>query len=271
MATRIPRRPEPHAADAEPLGWDDFYDRFAGLYRQGEHVTILGPPGTGKTVLARELLELRESVIALAIKPRDKIVESFAGYGYRVQESLDVPTVEDRGGGRVAHPDYRRIVLWPRSQRTEKGAWRSVEQLTVYQRQKVRAALDYARRTGNWTLFADDANTLTDAKPPALNLGAQLTWIWRNGRSQGTSLVMAGQRPSWVPREAYSSASHLFFFATRDRNDLERLADIGAGIDPRGLEHMISNLRRHTFLYVAPREFPPVMYVSKVELERSRT
>ena len=78
--------------------------------------------------------------------------------------------------------------------------------------------------------------------------------------------MMAGQRPSWIPRDAYSAPSHLFFFATRDRGDLDRLSDIGAGLDSRELEHLIANLRRHEFLYLAPREYPPVLKVSKVEL-----
>lgn len=259
-------RPQADPVTAPRVSWDEFYEGFAERYEQDQHVSILGPPGTGKTLLARELLELRETVIALAIKPEDKIVDEFSDYGYKIQESLDIPTVEGPAGREVPHPAYRRIVLWPHSQRDPSGRWRTIGQLCAYQRKEIQKALTYVRRATRWTLFADDANTLTEAQPPALNLGAELKWLWRNGRSARISLMMAGQRPSWIPRDAYSAPSHLFFFATRDRGDLDRLSDIGAGLDSRELEHLIANLRRHEFLYLAPREYPPVLQVSKVEL-----
>lgn len=266
----MPPASAPDVLAAPRLAWDDFYARFAGRYRQDEHVSILGPPGTGKTILARELLELRECVIALAVKPEDKIVSSFAGYGYRIQETLEVPTAPDGAGRQVPAPGHRRIVLWPHAQKTGEGRWRTVAQLTAYQRHEILRALDYVRRTTRWALFADDANTLTEREPPALDLGADLKWLWRNGRSAKISLMMAGQRPSWIPRDAYSAPSHLFFFATRDKGDLERLADIGAGLDKRGLEAAIANLPRHEFLYLAPRDYPPTLYRSRVDLKGAR-
>lgn len=259
-------RPQPLEANVERLAWPDFFDRFAAVYRQHEHVSILGPTQTGKTTLARELLELRECVIVLAVKPEDPTAEKFRDYGYRIQESLQVPTVEDAGGRKVPHPSYRRIIVWPRSERDESGGWRSIAQMTMYQRREVRRVLDYVRRSRRWTIFTDDVNTITDRETPAFNMGADLKWFWRNGSSAKMGVMSAGQRPSWIPREAYSSPNHLFFFSTRDGGDLERLSDIGAGIDTRQLEHVIANLRRHEFLYLAPREHPPTMIVSRVEL-----
>ena len=264
------RRPKPESLQVEAprLGWDEFLDGFAASYRQDHHVSILGPTGTGKTVLARELLECRECVVAIALKRKDKVVSQFTDYGYRIQEHLEIPTVEDRSGRRVPHPAYRRIVLWPHQLRDGENRLRSVAAYREYQRREILRLFDKVREEGGWTIFADDANTLAEPEPPALNLDAELKYFWKMGRSDNATLMMSGQRPAWIPKDAYSAPEHLFFFATRDRNDLERLSDIGAGMDKRELEHIIANLQRHEFLYLRPREHPPLLQRSKVELER---
>ena len=50
------------------------FDRFMADWRwkQGEHVTTIGPTGSGKTVLNRELLRRRDFVVVLGVKNRDK-------------------------------------------------------------------------------------------------------------------------------------------------------------------------------------------------------
>ena len=257
--TRPQPQIEPTAVDVRDVAWDDFVAWWDRNYRQDEHVSILGPSGSGKTHLARELLEAREFVIAFASKPEDPLVDRFAEYGYRVQERLDIPTAESKTGQPV--PFYRRIVLWPNLETDpETGRRRSIPEMIPYQRARFREAFEYARANRRWTIFADDALYLADD----LDLDTQLKWFWRMGRSGKMTLMMASQRPAWLPREGYSSPEHLFFFATNDKDDLERLRDIGAGFDKRPLQAAIANLRRHEFLYLAPRRFPPLLIRSKV-------
>lgn len=247
------------------VAWDEFLPWFLSSYRQDEHVSLLGPTKTGKTTLAREILEARECVIVIATKPEDPVVDKFQEYGYRIQETLDIPTVETEVDGetkRRPHRSYRRIVLWPRAERDRAGRWRNIDEMTAYQKAEITKAIEYARRSRRWTLFTDDVLSLAED----LRLGPDLKWYWRNGRSAGLTLVAASQRPAWVPREMYSAPEHLFFWQTRDKNDLERLADIGAGLDKKQLEAVITGLKRYEFLYLAPREHPPVLVKSKVDL-----
>jgi len=251
--------------DVQSVGWDEFRDWFLTAYRQDEHVSLLGPNGVGKTTLAAEILEARECVIVLATKPEDPIVERFLELKYKVQERLDIPSVEDREGKRRPHPAYRRIVLWPREERIEGSErYRSTGQMKAYQRARILQAFEYARRSRRWTIFSDDAMYLVED----LQLGDELKWFWRQGRSAGLGLVAAAQRPAWVPRDMYSAPQHLFLWQTNDRNDLERLADIGGGLDRRMLEQIVSELPRHEFLYLRPRVYPPLLVRSKVEVGR---
>ncbi|MGH7189764.1 MAG: hypothetical protein ACRD2H_13945 [Terriglobales bacterium] len=252
--------------EVREVRWDEFYDWFVGFYRQNQHVTLIGPTQTGKTTIAREILEARECVIAIAIKPEDEVAESFVEYGYRIQEKRDIPTVE-KAGRPVPHPAYRRIVLWPRAEQDRDGRWRSIPQMTAYQRSVIMDAINYVRKARRWTLFTDDLNTLAED----LKLGPEVKWILRNGASAKISLVGAGQRPAWLPREAYSSPEHLFFLATNDADDLDRLSNIGAGVDKKELAHVISNLKLYETLYLAPRVHPPILIKTKVEIGRSRS
>ena len=202
-------------------------------------------------------------MIALATKPEDPTAKRFVELGYRVQEHLDIPTVETDGGRMVPHPRFRRVLLWPRQEQDAKtGRWRSMEAMAVYQQSAIRDALEYARRSRRWTIFTDDVLYLVDD----LQLGQKLKWFWRQGRSAKLTLVAASQRPAWVPRDMYSAPEHLFFWKTNDKDDLDRLTDIGAGIDKKELAAVITSLERYEFLYLAPREHPPLMLRSKVDL-----
>lgn len=257
------RRELADRAEVIEVGWDEFRDWFLDAYKQDEHVSLLGPNGVGKTTLAAEILEARECVIVLATKPEDPIVSRFEQYGYKVQERLDIPTTDTKDGRSRPHPAYRRIVLWPRAEFDGKeNKWRSTEEMVRYQRREIIRALEYARRSRRWTIFSDDVMYVVED----LKLGDKLKWFWRQGRSAGLSLMVAAQRPAWVPRDAYSAPQHLFIWQTNDRNDLERLADIGGGIDTRELEAIIAKLPRHEFLYIRPRSYPTMLVKSKVEL-----
>lgn len=263
-----PRRRTPKVDtpfEAERVGWDEFLDWFMSVYRQDEHVSLLGPNGVGKTTLASEILEARECVIVIATKPEDPTVDRFEALGYRVQERLDVPSTDTREGRKVPHPSYRRVVLWPRQELDPAtGRYRSTEAMLAYQRARIVHALEYARRARRWTIFSDDVMYLVED----LRLDGKLKWFWRQGRSAGLGLMAAAQRPAWVPRDMYSAPQHLFVWQTNDRNDLERLADIGGGLDRRQLEAIIAELPRHEFLYIRPRVFPPILLRSRVEVSR---
>jgi hypothetical protein len=94
----------------------------------------------------------------------------------------------------------------------------------------IRHVLDWAEKTGNWAILLDELMWVSRN----LRLERELEAVWFQGRTQGVSLIGAAQRPTHVPRLAYSQATYFFLWQTADKGDLERLRDISAGI-PRGM------------------------------------
>jgi hypothetical protein len=86
------------------------------------------------------------------------------------------------------------------------------------QAEAVRRALDYLYAVGRWTVVIDEA--LYVAKN--LRLAEELEVVWHEGQSSRLSLVACSQRPSWLPKSAYSAPTYLVMFGTNDPEDLKR-------------------------------------------------
>lgn len=220
------------------LSWAEFLRQFD--WRQGEHVTLVGPTGTGKTTLALALLPLRAYTVALGTKPKDDTLQRLITAGWHRIDAWP------------PYPEDRRVVLWPK-----------IRKLTdvVAQRRAFADALGEIFTAGGWCLFADETRYLVDP----LNLTASLRLLWLQGRSLGISLVCATQRPAWVPREAYDQATHLFLWRDNDRENLKRLRDLG-GLGPGSttLMETVATLDGHDVLYLNTRT--GTMLVTRAEV-----
>ncbi len=196
----------PSTTDVPLVPWDELLDDIH--WDQGEHVSLLGPTGQGKTTLALHMLREREQsngyVCILATKPRDRVLRAFAkDRGYRIIRDWPPDT------------EGRRFVLWPPF-----GGLADVEkQRDVF----LRALADMFSQEA-WCVYIDELHYLTDA----LNLDKWAKILWLQGRSLDMTLVAGTQRPRHVPLEAYSQATHLFMWRTNDREDLRRLSELGA-------------------------------------------
>lgn len=208
--------------------WDEVDERLD--WRQGEHVTLVGPTGCGKTTLAIGLLERRGWVTVLGTKPRDRTMDRLVREGYKRVESWPPPS------------HYRRVILWPRKRRMEDR---------YVQGERIREALGAIYRAGAWCVFADELEYLT--APEYLGLGAELREMWQQGRAMGVSIVGATQRPRHVPLAAYSQATHLFLWRSSDEGDLKRLSELN-GADTRTVKATLPQLAKHEVLYVNTRD-----------------
>lgn len=235
-----------------PQVWDVLTDEETG-FRQGDHVAIIGPTGTGKTHIALELAELRDWKLFVACKPEDEIISELVGFGYHVVGKLDIPYVERPPGSGRYVPAYSRVVFWPRLPQETLRRLRPeaiLEAEKRLQKPAVGGAIGYVRKNGRWCLILDEATWVCRD----LNLQRDVDSALFQFRSLGASLILCGQRPSWMGRYALSMPTHLFIFQTAHKDDIKSLGDI-SGVNYESVIQTVPNLDhlRHEVLYVNTR------------------
>jgi hypothetical protein len=210
------------------------YSHFLKLFRQrwqpGQHVTIMGPTGSGKTWILADVLNLRKYAVVLCTKGRDVTMHRFVGW-----KILD--TWQDR------YYREHHVILWPRA-RTLEEAKRNI-------RPRVKEALDSIYVEGGWTLGLDDLRYLCDA----LGLKNDLMTMYGQVRSHGTSLVACGQRPFGIIQPALDQASHWLLFYQADKRDIERMAEV-SGLSRHDVTRANAALRGRDFLWMQSMEQP---------------
>lgn len=231
-------RPEP----VPVLRWADFLRRFD--WRQGEHVSILGRTGRGKTTLALELARRRRYVMALATKPRDSTLD-------RLTRPPDKFRKIEKWPPPLPAAFMPRLLVWPK--------YRTPADVAV-QSEVMSEAIDAAFIEGGWCILADECYYLAQD----LRLREPLRHCWQQGRALDLSLLAISQRPSGVPLEMYSQATHLFLFRSTLQEDLKRLSEIPGGIDPVRLRRIVKTLSGRRFVYLNTQT--DAVLISELEL-----
>jgi hypothetical protein len=209
--------------------WNRLLNGLQANWRQGEHVSIIGPTGCGKTTLESRLLDVRDSVVVFVTKIYDDTISrDFPGYE-RIEKWPPPRTWQNK------------VLLWPRPEGTIRETYRK-------QRGIFKDALDRIFRERNWCVVFDEQHYMCKQ----LGLDVENAMLLQQGRSSGLSVVNGTQRPSWVPVVTYSSATHAMIWRTTFRDDLRRLSELG-GVDMRELQANLLRLGKHDFIYVNTR------------------
>jgi hypothetical protein len=218
------------AAPPQLVSWDEFLESFD--WRQGEHITMIGPTGSGKTTLALAILPRRDYVIAYGTKPKDDTLEKLVKREkWKLVRTFDkMPRVPALA---------RRIVFWPKYNDLYSGPRQTWE---------ISQSLNAAFVQGGWCLFIDETYWFSDE----MKLDRWLKALWTQGRSIGLSLVAGTQRPVDIPLLAYSQATHLFFWRDNDEANLKRIGGLN-GLNAGLVRATVSTLEPHQVLYVNTR------------------
>lgn len=215
------------------LDWEEFSNRFAMgdlAWLQGEHVSLIGPTGSGKTTLAYFLLPFRQYSIVLATKPKSPSLTRFGrDHGYKVMR------------------DWK---WYPPSRVPKRIIWPQMNNITdtINQGRVIGETLGNVFTEGGWCLYIDELRYVTET----LGYKRWVNLYLLQGRELGISLVVGSQRPAWIPLEVFDQATHLFFWNDRDDRNLSRISGISS-MDTYTIRETILGLKTHEFLYINTR------------------
>lgn len=228
-------RPRRELDPVPSVGWEQFTGQVF-RWNQGEHLSAIGPTGTGKTTALLELLSIRGEqspswhTAVLVTKPSDGTIDRLIRSGGW-----------DRVNSWPPRWGQRQVILWP--------PWRSIRD-NARQAAVFTDAFEAMFSAGSWCLFADELSYLVRE----LHLESWLRSFWQQGRSLNLTLAGATQRPAWVPLDVYSAPTHLFLWRTNDHNDLRRIAGVG-GLSSDTIRAHVATLdaQRNEVLYLNSR------------------
>lgn len=204
----------------------NFLPHFAGVWEQGQHVTVMGPTGCGKTWLCADLLGMRRYVVVICSKTRDKTMSRFEGY-----------KVLDDWSGRFYRE--RKVIIWPRA--------RTLDEAKANLRPVIKKALDGIYVEGGWTVNLDDLKYLCSG----LGLKNDIETMYGQVRSNDSSLVGCGQRPYGIVQPALDQASHWLLFHQSDDRDTDRMAEV-SGLNRKEVAAANAALAGRDFLWFRP-------------------
>lgn len=251
--------------EVERLSRDDFINEvFKPHYEAGQHVTVVGPTGCGKTTLVLEMVNAvatpKLPAIILVKKPRDEVIQRWLKLtGFKKTEVW--PPITRRGftkksGGFLQK--RRGWVFWPRQY---------LKDLRVDKKRLSREfekVMSESYRKGNRILFVDDLVGFSKE----YGLEEVMTIIYMEGRAMGCGMWGAIQRPYHAPVIMYGAAEHVILFKDPDRRSVERFKEIG-GVDPDIVEYQVNNLKKHQALYIgrnmAPDGVSPALAIIESE------
>jgi hypothetical protein len=237
--------------------WPRLAAYFRDEHRQGDHVSVVGPTDSGKSVLLLELAKLRAQrqaddgrpsrVTVLVTKPRDRTVtELLAGW----------PVI------RTWPPGYgqEHVIVWP--------AYGDPESAMRRQRKVFRPLLNKIFVEGGQTVVVMEVARFSDPEPAGLGLATVIRQFYTDARSMDLTMMGDTQRPTHVPRAMWSEPKWIAIFGISDHDDLRRLVEIGG--NTKAIFEVVGQLDEHEFLLIRRRGGAGnmEMYVSKVRRAR---
>ena len=239
------------------VAWAQLARTFRDEHRQGEHVAVVGPTGSGKTHLLLELAKLRGERVAsdgrpsrvsvLVAKPRDSTVdELLAGW----------PRLRSWPPGH----GQEHVIVWP--------PYGDPQTAPARLRRTFGPLLATIFAEGGQTVVIDEVAYFADPEPDGMGLRSVIRQYFTMARGLDLSLFGATQRPTHVPRPMWSEPKWLALFAIHDHDDLRRLVEIGG--NTKEITGMVQSLAEHEFLLICRKAGQLEFTISKVDAKAGR-
>lgn len=238
------------------LQWPQFQEYFLSRHQAGEHIAIVAPTGSGKTLLGVELCKLLGTrmgkdrrparVVILNFKPRDDTISA-----------LDWPVVTKWP------PSFgeEHCIVWPKGGAASGRARR--------QRMVFGPLLDQIDLEGGQTVYIPEAAYFERPLPKGLSLGGTMEQFWSTARSNKLTVISDTQRPREVTRLMWSEPTWKFIFRVEDADDLKRVAEMSG--QKVAVWHNVPRLGGFEFLCVySPRGSTTELTVSRVAVTRDK-
>ncbi len=179
---------------------------------------MYGQTGRGKSFfeawILRERARLRGSrVVVICTKAADKTMLSM---GWPVIHRWPPPT-----GWRHKSSDYDQVIFWPKASQLDRDG----------QRRQAAAIEDLLQQlwvpeSNRIVVFDEIAYLENELNFPEHPLKNYTSRYLREGRSMGITVVASTQRPAGVSRFMHSETAWSVFFAPKDEEDAERMAQV---------------------------------------------
>lgn len=211
---------------------------------QPEHMEIVGPTGSGKSMLKRDILLERArrrgtSIVTIATKNADETMDAM---GWPITDVWrDVRK-------------HEQVIFWPRTSKLG-------EEREEYQADRIEDLLN--------RLWQKDANTVVDfdewvyVEGLSSRMKKLLNMYVREGRSHGLTCLMGKQRVQGTQRDMHSESDWKAAFKMNDTDDNQRLAELFGS--RREWLPVIDSLDRERFEFLIQHKLTGASYISWVD------
>lgn len=247
-ASSSPPTPSPfqhrrNVAPAPRVNWYEWREWFESDdgWQQDEHITVIGPTGTGKSALVVDLAKIRTYRVFVITKPADDKLES----ALLRQNYVKIPAFP-----KSPPEDIDRYLLWPPGSGSISSGGRDQQRVVLRDALTKMFEGPKGGRPGRWCVILDEARYISD--PQYLGLRKEVNQVLIQGRSIFMSMVQMAQRPSWLPPESFDQASHLFLAMDNDKRNVQRFREIG-GVDGDEVAATVQRLKLYEWAHVDAR------------------